>query len=44
MILDTYDDWAQAQIAAIIEYFGLEKDDERSNRQRPDTGERLRSY
>ena len=26
MILDTYDDWAQAQIAAIIEYFGLEKD------------------
>ena len=28
MILDTYDDWAQAQIAAIIEYFGLDKDDE----------------
>ncbi len=22
----TYEDWAQAQIAAIVEYFGLEKD------------------
>ena len=23
MILDTYEEWAQAQIAAIVEYFGL---------------------
>jgi hypothetical protein len=23
MILDTYDEWAQAQIAAIVEYFGI---------------------
>jgi len=28
MILDTYDEWAQAQIAAILEYFGLEKNDD----------------
>ena len=28
MILDTYDDWAQQQIAAIIEYFGLDENDE----------------
>ena len=28
MILDTYDDWAQQQIAAIIEYFKLDENDE----------------
>ena len=28
MILDTYEDWAQQQIAAIIEYFGLDENDE----------------
>ena len=28
MILDTYDEWAQAQIAAIVEYFRLGEDDE----------------
>jgi len=27
MILDTYEEWAQAQIAAIVEYFGLGEDD-----------------
>jgi len=27
MILDTYEEWAQAQIAAIVEYFGLGSDE-----------------
>jgi hypothetical protein len=31
MILDTYEEWAQAQIAAIVEYFGLGENDERRN-------------
>jgi hypothetical protein len=28
MTLDTYEEWAQAQIAAIVEYFGLGENDE----------------
>ena len=29
MISDTYEEWAQAQIAAIVEYFGLDESDGR---------------
>ena len=28
MTLDTYEEWAQAQIAAIVEYFNLGDNDE----------------
>ena len=28
MILDTYEEWAQDQIAAIVEYFEIKENDE----------------
>lgn len=31
MTLETYEDWAQAQIAAIVEYFKLGENDECRN-------------
>jgi len=27
MIIGTYEEWAQAQIAAIVEYFGISEND-----------------